>query len=65
MGLLKPVFLEVLREQESKMQDLAFMFYTKELTTRDISQIFEDIYGKSFSSSSVSNIIIFTSGTDY
>lgn len=56
MGLFKPVFLEALKEQESQMQDLAFMLYTKGLTTNDISQIFNDIYGKKYSRSSVSNI---------
>lgn len=56
MSLFKPVFLEAINKQESQMQDLAFKLYTKGLTTRDISEVFEGIYEKKLSSSSVSNI---------
>lgn len=56
MGLFKPVFLEALKEQEATMQDLAFMLYTKGLTTNDISQVFDEIYNKKLSKSSISNI---------
>lgn len=56
LSLFKPVFLEALNEQESQMQDLAFMLYTKGLTTADIKQVFSDIYDKKMSTSSISNI---------
>ena len=56
MGLFKPVFLEAIKEQESQMQDLAFMLYTKGLTTNDISHVFEEICDKKISTSSISNI---------
>lgn len=38
----------------TQMQDLAFKLYTKGLTTRDINEIFSEIYDKNLSSSSVS-----------
>jgi transposase-like protein len=56
LSLFKPVFLETIKQQDSQMQDLAFKLYTKGLTTRDIGEVFEDIYGKSLSPTSISNI---------
>jgi putative transposase len=56
LGLFKPVFLDAIRNQENQMQDLAFQMYGKGLSTRDIQQIFKDIYGKDMSPTSVSNI---------
>jgi putative transposase len=44
--LFKPVFLEAIKEEETQMQDLAFQMYVKGLTTQDIGDIFENIYGK-------------------
>jgi transposase-like protein len=56
LGLFKPVFLEALKEQESQMQDLAFELYVNGLTTNDIKHIFDKIYNKKISKSSISNI---------
>lgn len=56
LGLFKPVFLDAIRQQESQMQDLAFQMYVKGLTTRDIQNIFKDIFNKDMSPTSVSNI---------
>jgi len=56
LGLFKPVFLEALKEQESQMQDLAFELYVKGLTTNDIKHVFDKIYNKKISKSSISNI---------
>jgi putative transposase len=56
LSLFKPVFLEAIKKQEDLMQDLAFKLYTKGLTTRDVGDIFGEVYGKSLSPTSVSNI---------
>ena len=56
LGLFKPVFLDLLREEESKAYDLAFKLYVKGLTTREISNIFDDVFNHKISASSVSNI---------
>jgi len=56
LGLFKPVFLDALKEKEQEMADLAFKLYTKGLTTRDISDIFNEVYDKPMSATSVSNI---------
>ena len=56
LGFFKPVFLDLLREEESKAYDLAFKLYVKGLTTREISDIFNDVFSHKISASSVSNI---------
>ena len=56
LSLFQPVFLEVIKQQDEQLNDLAFKLYTQGLTTRDINETFQQIYGKSMSSSSVSNI---------
>jgi len=56
LGLFKPVFLELLRDQTDRMNDLAFNLYVKGLSTREISDVVYDMYGKSISRSAISNI---------
>jgi transposase-like protein len=56
LGLFKPVFLDTIKEQDDQLHELAFKLYTKGLTTRDISQIFKDVYDKKLSASTISNI---------
>lgn len=56
LSMFKPIFLECVKAQDAQMQDLAFKLYTKGLTTRDINEVFSEIYDKNLSSSSVSNI---------
>lgn len=51
-----PVILALFREQESYLKEVAFSLYSKGLTTRDISDVLETIYGKHYSKSSISNI---------
>lgn len=51
-----PVILALFREQESYLKEVAFSLYSKGLTTRDISDVLEKIYGKHYSKSSVSNM---------
>jgi len=56
IGMFQPVFLDILNEQEKLMQELAFKLYVKGLSTRDVSDIFSQIYNKNLSPTSVSNI---------
>lgn len=56
LGLFKPVFLDIVKQQESQIQDLAFQLYVKGLTTRDINDLLSEVYDKNLSPSSVSNI---------
>ncbi len=56
LGLFKPIFLEMIKQQESHIQDLAFKLYVKGLTTRDINDLLKEVYDKNLSPSSVSNI---------
>jgi putative transposase len=56
LGLFKPVFLELLRDQTDRMNDLAFNLYVKGLSTQEISDVVFDMYGKSISRTTISNI---------
>jgi len=56
LGVFKPEFLELLKQKDEEMADLAFSLYTKGLTTRDIEQVFKDSFGASFSASKISCI---------
>ena len=56
LGLFKPVFLELMKQENEKMNELIFQLYVKGLTTKDISQIIQQIYGKYISPSNISII---------
>ena len=56
LGLFKPLFLELMKEEDEKMNNLIFHLYVKGLTTKDISEIIEEIYAKSISPAQVSII---------
>ena len=51
-----PVILALFREQESYLKEVSFQLYSKGLTTREISDVMDTIYGKHYSKSSISNI---------
>ncbi len=51
-----PIILALFREQESYLKEVAFSLYSKGLTTRDIGDILDQIYGKHYSKSSISNM---------
>lgn len=51
----KPIFLALFREQEQYLKEVSFALYSKGLTTRDIGDVLETIYGKHYSKSSISN----------
>lgn len=51
-----PTILALFRDQENYLKEVSFKLYSKGLTTRDISEVMEIIYGSSYSKSKVSNI---------
>lgn len=51
-----PTILALFREQESYLKEVSFQLYSKGLTTRDISEVMETIYGTHYSKSKISNI---------
>jgi len=56
LGVFQPVILGLLNEQEEQVKDLCFELYGKGLTTRQIEDIINKIYGSNYSKSSVSRI---------
>ena len=54
MGVFKPVILGLLDQQEERVKELCFELYGKGLTTRQIEDVVENIYGSSYSKSSIS-----------
>lgn len=55
MGAFQPVIWSMLRDQDEEVRKLCFELYGKGLTTRQVGQITEKIYGKAYSSSSISH----------
>lgn len=56
LGVFQPVILGLLNEQEEQVKQLCYQLYGKGLTTRQIEDIVESIYGSSYSKSSISRI---------
>ncbi len=56
LSLFKPVFLEAIKSEESKRMNLAHKLYVKGLSTRDIEDVFKEVFNNKLSASSVSNI---------
>lgn len=50
-----PTILALFREQEEYLKEVSFQMYSKGLTTRDISEVMETIYGTQYSKSTISN----------
>ncbi|MCW9710751.1 IS256 family transposase [Avibacterium sp. 21-586] len=57
LGQFKPLLLEVMREQQDTLNELCFELYANGLTTCQVEDITESIYGKKLSKSAVSRII--------
>jgi transposase-like protein len=58
LGLFKPVFLELLKQEQEEISNLSFKLYSKGLTTRDIEEVFTELYGNKYSRSSISRITL-------
>ena len=56
LGVFKPVLLGLLDEQEEQVKNLCFELYGKGLTTRQIEEVIENMYGSSYSKSSISRL---------
>ncbi|MEX0906436.1 MAG: IS256 family transposase [Balneolaceae bacterium] len=54
LGAFQPVIWAMLRDQNEEVRRLCFELYGKGLTTRQVGQITEKIYGKAYSSSAIS-----------
>ena len=57
LGLFTPVFLENIKEFDEQIQTLALKMYVKGLSSRDINEIIKETFGKTYSPSSISNIV--------
>ena len=56
-GAFYPVLLNVLRDEDEERRKLLFSLYRKGLTTEQISDIYEELYGKSYSKQQVSYLM--------
>lgn len=55
-GSFYPVILGILKNQESEARSISFSLYKNGLTTAQVGEIFEEIYGKKYSTSQVSRM---------
>lgn len=56
LGIFEPIILALIRDQETLMKDISFDLYGKGLTTHQIGEVLDKIYGKHYCTSSISNI---------
>lgn len=56
LGQFYPVVLGLLRNQEEECRRLAFSLYGKGLTTEQVGELFDELYGRSYSKSSISRM---------
>lgn len=55
-GQFYPVLLSILKDQEEESKRLAFSLYGKGLTTEQVGELFEELYGRHYSTSSISRM---------
>ena len=56
LSTFKPIILGIINQNEEKIKELSFELYGKGLSTRQIGEIIQRIYGKTFSKSTISRI---------
>jgi len=56
LGVFRPVIMGLVDQHDQELKELSFALYGKGLTTREISTILQQVYGKAYSKSSVSLI---------
>lgn len=56
-GQFQPMILTMLRNQEEECERLIGSLYAKGLTTSQVSEVFEELYGKHYSKSSISRML--------
>ena len=54
IGDFYPVLLGIIRDEDAERNNLIFSLYKKGLTTEQIGNVYEDVYGKHYSKSQVS-----------
>ena len=54
LGHLCPILLTIIKDQEEELTKLAFSLYSKGLSTRDVSDVFEKLYDGKYSKSTIS-----------
>ncbi len=55
-GNFKPVLLTLLKDQEEECRRIAFSLYGAGLTTEQVGELFDELYGRHYSTSSVSRM---------
>ena len=50
------MILALLKDQQEEAQRVAYSLYRKGLTTQDVAEVFEELYGKKYSTSQVSRM---------
>lgn len=58
-GNFYPLLLATLKDQQEESQKLVYELYTAGLTTEQVGDIFEQVYGKAYSKSQISNLMGF------
>jgi putative transposase len=56
-GVFYPVLLNVLRDEDEEHRKLIFSLYKKGLTTEQVSDVYEEIYGKEYSKQQISYLM--------
>jgi transposase-like protein len=57
-GNFYPMILVLLKDQQEEAQRVAYSLYRKGLTTQDVGEVLEELYGKKYSTSKVSRMSI-------
>lgn len=56
-GMFYPALLSVIRDEDAERQRLIFSLYSKGLTTEQVSDVFEEVYGKTYSKQQISTLM--------
>lgn len=55
-GLFKPMIIDLIRNQQEQVNQLALLLYRKGLSSRDVSNVMEEFFGESISRETVNNL---------
>lgn len=56
LGYFYPIILGLIRNQEEDLSKLAYSLYAKGLSVRDVSDVFNDLYGNHYSKTTISRM---------
>lgn len=56
LGLFQPLVMAMVRDQEEQLREVSFELYGKGLTTEQVGDVVEKIYGRNYSTSYISKI---------